>query len=151
MEMREKIKALRKHLGVKQDRFAELAGVAQSTVSRWEKHGAIPEPDQLKRLAEMAGKTLDEFMADHEDGSDSAPPQQDSPIADSVESAESSHVPDDITVAGILSAIAEDDGGLYAHVSQHVMDHLRRLGVTDEKIIRKGVALTYHKLAKDRR
>lgn len=150
MEMREKIKALRKQLGVNQEGLADLVHVAQSTVSRWETRGSIPEPDHLVRLAALAGKTLDEFMADIEEDEADAAPHQSDPVADGAEPSDIPTMSAAITVADILSIVAEDDGGLYARVSRDVMAELNRFGITDEQIIRKGVALTYHKVAKNR-
>ncbi|HEY5597329.1 MAG TPA: LexA family transcriptional regulator [Kiloniellales bacterium] len=51
--MAERIRALRKSRGLSQARFAELVGVDQSNVSRWE-NGAMPEDVHIIRLAELA-------------------------------------------------------------------------------------------------
>lgn len=56
------IKALRKHLGMNQDAFAEEVGSAQANVSRWEKRGSIPEPAPLSRMAQLAGRSVTQFM-----------------------------------------------------------------------------------------
>lgn len=55
------IRRLRRERGLNQAGLGELLGVNQTTVSRWEK-GSIPEPQQLARLAEMAGVSLQEFI-----------------------------------------------------------------------------------------
>ncbi len=48
-----RIRALRKSLDLSQAHFAELAGVDQSNVSRWE-NGALPDDAHLVKLAELA-------------------------------------------------------------------------------------------------
>ena len=66
MEMKDRIRALR---GKKtQIQFADLLGVHQSTVHRWE-HGSEPSRDELIALAGHAGMSVEEFVA-----SDDAPP-----------------------------------------------------------------------------
>lgn len=49
------IRSLRKQAGLNQSQFADLLGVTQPTVSRWEK-GAVPDPDQWDRLLEEERK-----------------------------------------------------------------------------------------------
>lgn len=56
------IRALRKHLDMNQEAFADAVGSAQANVSRWEKRGSIPEPAPLSRMAQMAGRSVTEFM-----------------------------------------------------------------------------------------
>jgi len=56
-----RIKRLRKSRGLNQHEFAELLGVSQSTVSRWEKGTQEPEFDQIVALAELAGETPQQF------------------------------------------------------------------------------------------
>jgi len=48
-----RVRALRKSLGLSQSRFAEVIGVDQSNVSRWENE-AMPEDTHIVRMAEMA-------------------------------------------------------------------------------------------------
>ncbi|MGH7187326.1 MAG: XRE family transcriptional regulator [Pseudomonadota bacterium] len=55
-----RVRALRKSLGLSQARFAELVGVDQSNVSRWE-NGAMPEDAHIVKLAELAGAHPAEF------------------------------------------------------------------------------------------
>lgn len=52
--MAARIRGLRTTLGLSQMALAELIGVDQSNVSRWE-HGAIPDDAHIARLAELAG------------------------------------------------------------------------------------------------
>lgn len=62
-DLAKKIGNLRRRLGLTQTAFATLNGVDQSTVARWEA-GAEPERDNLRKLAALDGKTLDEFFSD---------------------------------------------------------------------------------------
>lgn len=151
MEMRDKIKALRAKLGVDQEGLASLVGVAQSTVSRWEE-GATPGPERIKRMAELAGVTVDEFMS-VSDGSDPAADFEGLDIFSMAEAyvPPAPAMPASISVAEIIAVLSEDDGGLYTWVSREVIAALGGFGIVDEQMIRKGVALTYHKLAKGRR
>ena len=57
----QKIKQLRKQLGLKQATLAERVGVTQSTVARWEQ-GAEIRPENLIALAELAGQSVDQFL-----------------------------------------------------------------------------------------
>jgi len=47
----ERIKALRKRLGLTQGQFASFVGVARCTVSRWENQGQAPTALAQQRLA----------------------------------------------------------------------------------------------------
>lgn len=58
--MAARIRALRHALGLSQAAFANLVGVDQSNVSRWE-HGASPDDAHVVRLAELAGVHPAEF------------------------------------------------------------------------------------------
>lgn len=58
-----KIKDLRHGLALRQPEFAKVVGdVDQSTVSRWEAGKQKPRPEQIIRLAEMAGITPQQFL-----------------------------------------------------------------------------------------
>ena len=59
----ERIKSLRKDkLTLTQEKFAELIGTSQATVSRWEQGLYKPQDDlMLGRVASLAGKSLVEF------------------------------------------------------------------------------------------
>ncbi|MBB4642340.1 helix-turn-helix transcriptional regulator [Rhizorhapis suberifaciens] len=54
------VKHLRLTSGLKQELFAELIGVSQGTVSRWE-GGAEPKGEQLVKLAAHAGRSVHEL------------------------------------------------------------------------------------------
>lgn len=58
-----KIKDLRQGMALRQPEFAKAVGdVDQSTVSRWESGKQKPRPEQVIRLAEMAGITPQQFL-----------------------------------------------------------------------------------------
>ncbi|WP_209978741.1 LexA family protein [Azospirillum picis] len=57
----QRIKQLRKSRGLNQAEFAELLGVTQPTVSRWELGKSEPEFDQIVALADLAGETPQQF------------------------------------------------------------------------------------------
>lgn len=61
IQLSTKIQLLRKKLGLTQPEFADRVGVSQGTVSRWEK-GSAPTHQHLASLAELDGKSLDEFL-----------------------------------------------------------------------------------------
>jgi transcriptional regulator with XRE-family HTH domain len=50
----QRIRDLRRSLGLYQEPFAEKLGLDQTTVSKWEKGKARPTPDALVRLASLA-------------------------------------------------------------------------------------------------
>jgi phage repressor protein C with HTH and peptisase S24 domain len=56
------VAALRKHLGMKQEVFAERVCAAQSSVSKWESRGDMPEARPLAAMAELAGTTVAKFL-----------------------------------------------------------------------------------------
>ena len=56
-----RVRALRKSLNLSQARFAELVGVDQSNVSRWE-NGAMPEDARIVKLAGLGGVLGAELM-----------------------------------------------------------------------------------------
>lgn len=61
LELSSKIRFLRRRLGKTQPEFADVLGVTQGTVSRWES-GAAPSHEHLVRLAGLDGVSLDEFL-----------------------------------------------------------------------------------------
>jgi len=50
------IKALREHLGLTQEQFAQRVGVTFSSVNRWENGKRTPQPFLARRLVEMKQK-----------------------------------------------------------------------------------------------
>jgi len=60
-KMPEKIRRMRKARGLTQAEFAEILGVSQSAISKWERGEDEPRPDFLRALAEMAGESMESF------------------------------------------------------------------------------------------
>ncbi|MBL7125153.1 MAG: helix-turn-helix domain-containing protein [Dehalococcoidales bacterium] len=50
------VKELRERLGLSQDKFAALLGVAPYTVRRWESGKSQPSPLALKQLSQLTEK-----------------------------------------------------------------------------------------------
>lgn len=62
-KLADKIKKLRKDLGLTQKEFATRLGVEdQSLVSKWESGRQEPNAERMVRLADMAGQTIGQFM-----------------------------------------------------------------------------------------
>jgi len=62
-----KIFKLRKAKHLTQAELAEILGVSDKTVSRWETGEGFPEISSLKSLAEALGVTVDELLSDDND------------------------------------------------------------------------------------
>ena len=54
---------LRKAKGLTQEAAAEILGVSNKTVSKWETGGGLPEITVLPALAELYGVTADDILA----------------------------------------------------------------------------------------
>lgn len=52
----------RKALGLKQEELAQMVGVGQNDISRYEIGESFPKRDTLKRLAAALGCTVDELI-----------------------------------------------------------------------------------------
>ena len=61
MNLGEKISELRKKNGISQEKLAELIGVSRQAVTKWESGNANPDTENLIRLAEIFGVSLDEL------------------------------------------------------------------------------------------
>jgi len=51
----------RKNMRMTQDELAQKMNVSKSAIAKWETDGGIPDRDNLKRLAEIFGITVDEL------------------------------------------------------------------------------------------
>ena len=60
MTLGEKISFLRQEKGISQEKLAELVGVSRQAVTKWENGNANPDTENLIRLAEIFGVSLDE-------------------------------------------------------------------------------------------
>ena len=61
MTLGEKISCLRKKAGYSQEKLAELMNVSRQAVTKWESGKANPDTENLIRLAEIFGVSLDEL------------------------------------------------------------------------------------------
>ena len=61
MTLGEKISFLRQGKGISQEKLAELIGVSRQAVTKWENGNANPDTENLIRLAEIFGVSLDEL------------------------------------------------------------------------------------------
>ncbi len=59
MRLGERIKNCRKNAGLSQDKLAELVGVSRQAVAKWEAGQSAPSTENLFRLAEVLGTTVD--------------------------------------------------------------------------------------------
>lgn len=61
MSLGQYISARRKHMGLTQEELADKVGVSKSAVAKWETDGGLPDRDNLRRLAEILGVSVDEL------------------------------------------------------------------------------------------
>lgn len=64
MKLTDKLISLRKESGLTQTELAEKLTVSRQTVSNWELGEAIPSADNLGRLSELYGVSMDYLMSD---------------------------------------------------------------------------------------
>lgn len=57
-EFVEKIIRLRKEKGLSQKQLGQRAGIAQTTISEWERGNSLPDIEQANALAQALGVTL---------------------------------------------------------------------------------------------
>ena len=58
----EKIRACRQNAGLSQEKVAELVGVSRQAVTKWEADQSAPNTENLFRLAEIFGVTIDTLL-----------------------------------------------------------------------------------------
>lgn len=61
----QKIKELRLEKGLTQKYLADVLGVDQSAVTKWETGVALPTADKLPKLAQLLGCTIDELYQEY--------------------------------------------------------------------------------------
>ena len=66
MTLGEKIKACRQAAGMSQEKVAELVGVSRQAVTKWEANQSAPNTENLFKLAEILGTTVDFLLASRE-------------------------------------------------------------------------------------
>ena len=66
MTLGEKIKACRQTAGMSQEKVAELVGVSRQAVTKWEANQSAPNTENLFKLAEILGTTVDFLLASRE-------------------------------------------------------------------------------------
>lgn len=63
MPLSERIRAQRKRCGLSQEKTAELIGVSRQAVTKWERGQSAPSTENLFKLAEVFGTTVDLLLA----------------------------------------------------------------------------------------
>ncbi len=61
MVFSEKLQSLRKDKNITQEQIAEVLGISRQSVSKWETGASYPDTQNLIRLAEILGVTVDEL------------------------------------------------------------------------------------------
>ena len=74
MSLGERIKAYRKRCGLTQEQVAERAGVSRQAVTKWESGQSTPSTENLFKLAELFGTTVDLLL--EEEAAPKAPSAQ---------------------------------------------------------------------------
>lgn len=64
MSLSERIKALRKTCGFSQEKVADRLGVSRQAVAKWESGQSAPSTENLFKLAELFGTTVDFLLSD---------------------------------------------------------------------------------------
>ena len=72
MTLGEKIKACRQAAGMSQEKAAELVGVSRQAVTKWEANPSAPNTENLFKLAEIFGTTVELLLASQEAGTSPA-------------------------------------------------------------------------------
>lgn len=67
MSLGERIKEQRKKSGLSQEKVAEFVGVSRQAVTKWETVQSAPSTENLFKLAEIFGTTVDMLLASDED------------------------------------------------------------------------------------
>ena len=75
MTLGERIKACRQRAGMSQEKVAELAGVSRQAVTKWEANQSAPNTENLFKLAEIFGTTVDMLLVS-EDAAKQSPAEQ---------------------------------------------------------------------------
>lgn len=71
MALGERIKECRQNTGMSQEKVAELVGVSRQAVTKWEVNQSAPNTENLFKLAEIFGTTVDLLLNSDEDSKQS--------------------------------------------------------------------------------
>ena len=69
MALSDRIKSCRQNAGLSQEKMAELVGVSRQAVTKWETGQTSPSTENLFRLAEILGTSVDFLLAEEEKAS----------------------------------------------------------------------------------
>ena len=67
MALGERIKTCRQNAGMSQEKVAELVGVSRQAVTKWEVNQSAPNTENLFKLAEIFGTTVDMLLASEDE------------------------------------------------------------------------------------
>ena len=71
MALGERIKACRQSAGPSQEKIAELVGVSRQAVTKWEVNQSAPNTENLFKLAEIFGVTVEMLLASEDEDKES--------------------------------------------------------------------------------
>lgn len=71
MALGERIKACRQRAGMSQEKVAELVGVSRQAVTKWEVNQSAPNTENLFKLAEIFGTSVDMLLASEDEAKQS--------------------------------------------------------------------------------
>ncbi len=71
MALGERIKACRQSAGLSQEKIAELVGVSRQAVTKWEVNQSAPNTENLFKLAEIFGVTVEMLLASEDEDKES--------------------------------------------------------------------------------
>lgn len=75
MALGERIKLCRQNAGMSQEKVAELIGVSRQAVTKWEADQSAPNTENLFKLADIFGTTVDMLLASDEESNRSTAEQ----------------------------------------------------------------------------
>ena len=75
MALGERIKKCRQNAGVSQEKVAELVGVSRQAVTKWETNQSAPNTENLFKLAEIFGTTVDMLLDSNDSNKQSSAEQ----------------------------------------------------------------------------
>lgn len=62
MSFGEKLKEIRKRMGLTQEQLAEIMNVSRQAITKWESDLGLPDTDNLKELSQIFGITIDYLL-----------------------------------------------------------------------------------------